>query len=53
MRWVGTWFVLLTSVCILGPYVLGVGPKTARERVYLAIAIAFLAWVLPLMIALR
>lgn len=49
----GTWFLVLAGVCIVGPYVLGVGPKTRRHWVYLALTLAFLAWVLPLMIPLR
>jgi len=32
-----------------GPYLLGVRPKTPREWVYVAITIALLAWLLPLM----
>jgi hypothetical protein len=38
---------------MVGPYVLGVRPKTRRDRVYLAVTIAFLVWMLPLMISLR
>jgi hypothetical protein len=49
----GTWFVLLAGVCVVGPYLLGVRPRTPRHWLYLAITIAFLAWVLPLMAALR
>jgi hypothetical protein len=53
IRSASTWFVILAGVCIVGPYVLGVRPRTRRERVYLALTIAFLAWLLPMMIALR
>jgi len=53
MRSVDTWFLLLAGACIVGPYILGVGPKTWRDWVYLALTIAFLAWILPLMISLR
>jgi hypothetical protein len=53
MRSAGAWFVLLAGLCIVGPYVLGVPPKTRRDRVYLAVTIAFLVWILPLMISLR
>jgi hypothetical protein len=53
MRSASAWFVILAGVCIVGPYVLGVPPRTRRERVYLALTIAFLAWLLPLMISLR
>ena len=49
-----TWFVVLVVVgCVVAPYVLGVPPKTTKQRLYLAITIAFLAWVLPLMAPLR
>jgi hypothetical protein len=48
-----TWFLVLAGACIVGPYVLGVRPKTRRDRVCLALTIAFLAWILPLMISLR
>ena len=53
MRSAGTWFLLLASVCIVGPYVIGVRPTTTRQRLYIAMTIAFLAWVLPMMAALR
>jgi hypothetical protein len=48
-----TWFVVLAGVCVAGPYLLGVRPKTPRQWWYVAIAIAFLAWLLPLMAPLR
>lgn len=47
------WFLVLAGVCVAGPYALGVRPKTTRHWVFLALTIAFLAWVLPLMAALR
>ena len=47
------WFLVLASVCVAGPYALGVRPKTPRQRQYVALTIAFLAWVLPLMASLR
>jgi hypothetical protein len=53
MRSAATWFLILAGVCIAGPYLLGVRPKTPRERQYVAVTIAFLAWVLLLMAALR
>jgi hypothetical protein len=53
LRSAGTWFMLLSAVCIAGPYLLGVRPRTPRDRLYLAITLAFLAWVLPLMTSLR
>jgi hypothetical protein len=48
-----TWFLVLASACVAAPYLLGVQPRTRRERRYVAIAIAFLAWVLLLMASLR
>ncbi len=49
MKSPGTWFLILTGLCIAGPYLLGLPPLTRRHRIYVAITIAFLAWVLPLM----
>jgi len=53
LRSATTWFVLLAAASVAGPYVLGVRPRTSRERLYVAITIAFLVWVLPLMVSLR
>ena len=53
MRSPSTWFFLLAGFCLVGPYVLGVRPKTRRDRLSLALTIAFLAWVLLMMISLR
>lgn len=53
MRSATAWFLILAVACILGPYVLGVRPRTRRDWVSLAIMLAFLAWILPLMISLR
>ena len=48
-----TWFLILTAVCVAGPYLFGVRPRTRRHWLYLAVAVAFLAWILPLMTSLR
>ena len=49
-----TWFVVLAVAgCVIAPYLFGVPPRSAKQRLYLAIAIAFLAWILPLMAPLR
>jgi len=48
-----TWFLLLAGVCIVGPYLLGVRPKTRRDWFWVALIVAFLAWLLPLMTPLR
>jgi hypothetical protein len=53
MQSAATWFLILVGVCIAGPYLFGVRPRTPRERLYVAVTIAFLAWVLLLMAALR
>jgi hypothetical protein len=53
MRSAAAWFLILAGVCIVGPYVLGVPPRTRRDRVYVAVTLAFLAWILLLMISLR
>jgi hypothetical protein len=42
----GFWFLLLLAVCIAGPYALGVRPTTHRQWTYVAITIAFVAWIL-------
>ena len=47
------WFVALAGVCVAVPYLLGVQPRTRRQWMAVAVAIAFLAWVLPLMVSLR
>ena len=48
-----TWFLVLSGVCLLGPYALGVPPKTRRHWWYISLTIAFVAWLLPLMASLR
>ena len=47
------WFLVLAGVSVGGPYVLGVRPRTRRQWLYLALTLAFLAWMLPLMASLR
>ena len=53
MKSTGTWFLVLTAICVAGPYVLGVRPRTRRQWFYLTVTLAFLAWILPLMSSLR
>jgi hypothetical protein len=53
MRSAGDWFVVLTLICIVGPYALGVRPTTRRHWLYITITIAFIAWLLPFMDSLR
>ena len=53
MRSAGSWFLVLAAICIIGPYVLGVRPRTRRHWMYLALTIAFLVWALAGMVSLR
>ena len=53
MGYAGALFILLAAVCLIAPRVLGGGPPTARQRIYVAITIGFLAWMLPFMASLR
>lgn len=53
MRSASTWFTVLTLICIIGPYLLGVRPRTRRHWLYITLTIAFIAWLLPLMDTLR
>jgi hypothetical protein len=48
-----TWFLILAALCIIGPYMLGVAPRRRRHWTYIAITIALLALLLPLMAPLR
>jgi hypothetical protein len=48
-----TWFVLLAAVCIAAPYLLKVAPRARRQWYYIALTIAFLAWLLALMVPLH
>jgi hypothetical protein len=47
------WFGVLTTACVVGPYVLSVPPRTPRERTCVAATLAFLTWILLLMASLR
>ena len=47
------WFLILAALCIAGPYILGVRPSARRQWLFVAVTIAFLAWVLLLMVPLR
>jgi hypothetical protein len=48
-----TWFAVLVAVCVGGPYLLNVRPRTRAQWAWLAITITFLAWILPLMGSVR
>jgi hypothetical protein len=47
------WFIVIAAAAVAAPYVLGVKPRTRRQWLYVAITLAFLAWILPLMVSLR
>jgi hypothetical protein len=47
------WFVVLALTSVVGPYALRVSPRTRRQWLYIAITLALLAWLLPLMVSLR
>lgn len=46
MRTPSAWYVLLLIVCMLGPYLLGVPPRTGRDWFCLGLTIGFLTWLL-------
>ncbi len=48
-----TWFVVLATASIAGPYLLGVRPRSRRDWTWVAIVLSFLAWVLLLMAPVR
>lgn len=47
------WFLVIAASAVAAPYLLGVKPRTRRQWLYVAITLAFLAWILPLMVSLR
>ena len=53
MRSSANWFFMLATICVVAPYVLGLRPTTVRQRRYVSVTIAFLAWILLLMTSLR
>ena len=53
LGYTAVWFVMLTTICVVGPYVFGVRPRTRRHWTYLALTIAFLALIFPLMSSVR
>jgi hypothetical protein len=46
-------FLVIAASAVAVPYLLGVKPRTRRQWLYVAITLAFLAWILPLMVSLR
>jgi hypothetical protein len=47
------WYVLLLLVTAVGPYVLGVRPRSSRQWHYVSVTIAFLTWLLLGIASLR
>jgi len=47
------WFAILAGICVIGPYVLRVQPRTRRQWLCVAVTLALLTWLLPHMAALR
>ena len=48
-----TWFAALLAMCIVAPYLLGVRPRTRAQWIWVAVTVALLAWLLPMMGTLR
>ncbi len=48
-----TWYVILTVVCVAGPYLLGVRPRTRRDWLWLMVTEAFITWLLAGFVFLR
>jgi len=46
------WFFVLVFICVAGPYLLDVRPRTPRQWLCVALTLALLAWLLPLMASL-
>lgn len=40
------WYLLLLSLCILVPYVLGIAPRRRRDWTMMTATVAFLTWLL-------
>jgi hypothetical protein len=46
MRSAGIWALILTGLCVVGPYVLRVPPKTRRHWAYIVTTLIFVWWIL-------
>jgi hypothetical protein len=46
MRTPFEWYILLMTVCVVGPYALGVRPRTRRDWMLLTAVEVFLTWLL-------
>jgi hypothetical protein len=48
-----SWFLIVLTLCVVGPYLLGVRPKSRRDWLLIAVTLAFVLWVLPMVVRLR
>lgn len=46
MRSPVSWYVLLVTLCVIGPYLMGVPPRRRRDSMILTATLAFLTWLL-------
>jgi hypothetical protein len=46
MRTPWAWCILLVSLCVLAPYLLGIRPRRRKDWILLTLTIAFLTWLL-------
>jgi hypothetical protein len=46
MRTPLAWYILLVSLCVLAPYLLGIRPRGRKDWIWLTLTIAFLTWLL-------
>jgi hypothetical protein len=53
MRTPLTWYVLLVSICVIGPYVFGVRPRRRRDWLSVMVTLVFLTWLLAGFVSLR
>jgi hypothetical protein len=53
MRTPLAWYVLLVSLCVLAPYLVGVRPRRRKDWIVLTVTIAFLTWLLGGFVSVR
>ena len=46
MRTPLSWYALLVGICLVGPYLLCVRPRSWRDWFVMTLALAFLTWLL-------
>ena len=49
----GGWLALLVTICLIGPYLLGVRPRRRGDWIALTAVLAFLSWLLGGFASLR